>query len=219
MLAKGELYQHPVEVFRKGRYVQIKIGDSAVVYKATVRDDEWSVHTPEADNPYVLRLSESQRPFWSPVVGVLLKGQLEIEEKAEVKESVEPAKPLTKPHKVEGTDWKRKKRHILSKSLLLLERLLEKSSVGAVGDYDSGAKGLGFDYGTPIQSPSGPTNLNDAKTMPDYDVQTLSGRKKSERKITKSFQRTHHRKPIWNSRMKKPSSTLIKYHDRGIRQQ
>ena len=187
MLAKGELYQHPVEVFRKGRYVQIKIGDSAVVYKATVRDDEWSVHTPEADNPYVLRLSESQRPFWSPVVGVLLKGQLEIEEKAEVKESVEPAKPLTKPHKVEGTDWKRKKRHILSKSLLLLERLLEKSSVGAVGDYDSGAKGLGFDYGTPIQSPSGPTNLNDAKTMPDYDVRDIEREEKERAEDNKKF--------------------------------
>lgn len=190
MLAKGELYHHPVEVFRKGRYVQIKIGDSAVVYKATVRDDEWSVHTPEADNPYVLRLSENQRPFWSPVVGVLLKGELEIEEKAEVKESTEPAEPLTKPHKVEGTEWKRKKRHILNKSLLLLERLLEKSSVGAVGDYHGGAKGLGFDYGTPIESPSGPTNLNDAKTMPDYDVRDIERdnkeRAEDKKKLPKS---------------------------------
>ena len=173
MLAKGELYHHPVEVFRKGRYVQIKIGDDAVIYKASMRDDEWSVHTPQADNPYVLRLSESQRPFWSPVVGVLLKGELEIEEKSEVKESVEPAKPLTQPHKVKDTEWKQKKQHLLSKSLILLERLLEKSSVGAVGDYHGGAKGLGFDYGTPIESPSGPTNLNDAKTMPDYDVRDI----------------------------------------------
>ena len=55
----------------------------------------------------------------------------------------------------------------------MLERLLEKSSVGAVGDYHGGAKGLGFDYGTPIESPSGPTNLNDAKTMPDYDVRDI----------------------------------------------
>ena len=187
MLAKGELYQHPVEVFRKGRYVQIKIGDSAVVYKATVRGDEWSVHTPEADNPHVLRLSENQRPFWSPVVGVLLKGQLEIEEKAEVKESTEPAKPLTKPRKVEGTDWKRKKRNIFNKSLLLLERLLEKSSVGAVGDYHSGAKGLGFDYATPIQSPSGPTNLDDAKTMPDYDVRDIERDEKEEAEDKKKF--------------------------------
>ena len=95
-----------------------------MLYKATVRDDEWSVHTPRADNPYVLRLSENQRPFWSPVVGVLLKGQLEIEEKSKVKESIEPN--LTKPHKVEGTEWKRKRREVLHKSLLLLERLLEK---------------------------------------------------------------------------------------------
>jgi hypothetical protein len=173
MLAKGELYQHPVEVFRKGRYVQIKVAGDSVVYKATVRDNEWSVHTPQADNPYVLRLSESQRPFWSPVVGVLLKGELEIEEKAEVKESTEPAEPLTKPHKVEGTEWKRKRKQVLHKSLIVLERLLEKSSVGAVGDYNGGAKGLGFDYGTPIESPSGPTNLNDAKTMPDYDVRDI----------------------------------------------
>ena len=59
--------------------------------------------------------------------------------------------------------------------------------MGAVGDYDSGAKGLGFDYGTPIQSPSGPTNLNDAKTMPDYDVRDIEREEKERAEDKKKF--------------------------------
>ena len=33
--------------------------------------------------------------------------------------------------------------------------------------------GLGMDYATPIESPTGPTNLHDKKTMPDYDVRDM----------------------------------------------
>ena len=35
--------------------------------------------------------------------------------------------------------------------------------------------GLGIGYATPIESPTGPTNLHDAKTMPDYDNKKRSG--------------------------------------------
>jgi hypothetical protein len=50
---------------------------------------------------------------------------------------------------------------------------LLKSGAGAVGQSSSGTKGLGIDYATPIESPMGPTNLHDKKTMPDYDARDI----------------------------------------------
>jgi len=50
-----------------------------------------------------------------------------------------------------------------------------KSGVGAVGQSSTGAMGLGIGYATPIESPMGPTNLHDEKTMPDYDNRKRPG--------------------------------------------
>ena len=54
----------------------------------------------------------------------------------------------------------------------MIDKLL-KSGVGAVGQSSTGTMGLGIDYATPIESPMGPTNLHDKKTMPDYDVRDM----------------------------------------------
>ena len=178
ILAKAEPYQHGVEIFRKGSNVHIQMEQGSVLYKATQTQAGWSVHTPRSDNGYLIRLSESQRPFWSPIVGILLKANMEIEEKAEVHESEDEAEPLIEPKKVKGTDWKRKA--VMVKGLEVAMRLLAKSGVGAVGASNSGTKGLGIDYATPIESPSGPTNINDNKTMPDYDVRDVERDKKEE---------------------------------------
>ena len=50
-----------------------------------------------------------------------------------------------------------------------------KSGVGAVGQSSTGTMGLGIDYATPIESPMGPTNLHDRKTMPDFDNRKYEG--------------------------------------------
>jgi len=178
ILAKAEPYQHGVEIFRKGSNVHIQMEQGSVLYKATQTQAGWSVHTPRSDNGYLIRLSESQRPFWSPIVGILLKANMEIEEKAEVHESEDDAEPLIEPKKVKGTDWKKKA--VMVKGLEVAMRLLAKSGVGAVGASNSGTKGLGIDYATPIESPSGPTNITDNKTMPDYDVRDVERDKKEE---------------------------------------
>ena len=108
----------------------------------------------------------------------MLKADLNVEEeqKAEVHESEGKGEPLIPAKKIKDTDfWEPEKvRRLLAKSLGLVESLL-KSSAGAVGDASSGAQGLGIDYATPIQSPTGPTNINDAKTMPDYDTRKKIG--------------------------------------------
>jgi len=99
---------------------------------------------------------------------------------------------LIPPKKVTGTNFwddyatdKAKIRRLLAKSLNLVSTML-KSSVGAVGDSSTGAMGMGIDYATPIESPSGPTSLVGSKTLPDHDVRDIE-RDNKERAEDKKF--------------------------------
>ena len=152
-----------------------------VVYKCTQSGQSWTAHSPLASSGYLIRMSESQRPYWAPVAGALLKANVQIaapveeqEDKAEVHETEGDGKPLTPPKKIPDAEWwaKQQKNKVLVKGLQLVEKLL-KSGVGAVGQSSTGTMGLGIDYATPIESPMGPTNLHDKKTMPDYDVRDM----------------------------------------------
>jgi len=192
MLAKADMAQSPLNIYRSDRHIRVSFEAGDVLYKATTRGSYWTVHTPVADNDYLIRLSESQRPFWSPVAGVMLKGDFSIEEredKAEVHESKGDGKPLIPPRKIQDTNrWDKEKNKVMKKGVELLEKLLAKSGVGQVGASMSGPKGLGIDYGTPIQSPTGPTNPDDAKTMPDYDVRDIERDRKDEEEETKDVE-------------------------------
>jgi hypothetical protein len=185
MFTKCEPTLWPHEVNRIGDRIVIKMAAGEVSYRASSIDGDWYMFNPKAENNWLIRLAESQRPFWSPIAGVMLKADLQVmddeEAKAEVKESKGDAKPLISPKEIEGTDFwndynndKAKIRRLLAKSLNLVNSML-KSSVGAVGDSSTGAMGLGIGYATPIESPTGPTNLNDPKTMPDYDTRKREG--------------------------------------------
>ena len=70
-----------------------------------------------------------------------------------------------------------------------------KSGVGAVGNSSTGVMGLGIDYATPIESPTGPTNLNDAKTMPDYDGRKREG-EETDVKDEKHHKRIDGKEPL-----------------------
>ena len=186
MFTKSEPMMWPHEIDRDGDRIVIKMAAGDVSYRASEIDGEWYMFNPKADNTWLIRLSESQRPFWSSVAGVMLKADLSLydeESKAEVHESKNDAKPLIPPKKVKNTSFwdtdideaiehKKKVKRLLAKSLALASSML-KSSVGAVGDASSGAKGLGIDFATPIESPSGPTSLVGSKTLPDYDVRDI----------------------------------------------
>ena len=75
--------------------------------------------------------------------------------------------------------WKKKqKQKVLVKGLLLIDKFM-KSGVGAVGQSSTGTMGLGIGYATPIESPMGPTNLHDEKTMPDFDNRKRPGEDES----------------------------------------
>ena len=179
LLAKSENSQWLCEVYRAGSGIRVTMPQGDVVYKCTQSGSSWTVHSPLASNAYLIRMSESQRPYWAPVAGALLKADVEItepeqEDKAEVHESKNDGKPLIPPKKIKDAEWwqENNKRKVLVKGLSLIDKLL-KSGVGAVGQSSTGTMGLGIDYATPIESPMGPTNLHDKKTMPDYDVRDM----------------------------------------------
>jgi hypothetical protein len=174
MLAKSEDTQWLCEVHRAKSGIRVIMPQGDVVYKATESGEHWTVHSPLSSNDYLIRLSESQRVYWSPIAGALLKADVEIKE--EVHESQGDAKPLIPPKKIQDAEWwkKKEKQKVLVKGLSLVDKFL-KSSIGAVGAANAGAKGLGLDYATPIESPMGPTNLHDEKTMPDYDNRKRPG--------------------------------------------
>jgi hypothetical protein len=175
LLAKSEPIQWLCEVDRAPSGIRITMPQGDVVYKATQSGVLWTVHSPLSQSHYLIRLAESQRPFWSPVAGALLRADVEMVEKEEVKESKDDAKPLIRPKKVEGTDhWKKGYGKVLVKGMVLVEHML-KGTAGSVGHSFTGAQGFGIGYATPIESPSGPTNLNDKKTMPDYDGREIEG--------------------------------------------
>ena len=176
MLAKSESIQWLCEISRAKSGIRIAMPQGDVLYKCTQTGNMWTVHSPLANNGYLIRLAESQRQYWSPVAGALLKAGLEIAEKEEVHESEGEAKPLIEPHKEKDTNWweNKQKKKVLVKGLTLIDKFL-KSGVGAVGQSSTGTMGLGIDYATPIESPMGPTNLHDEKTMPDYDNRKRPG--------------------------------------------
>ena len=160
-MTKSECIHWPHEIGRGAFHIQIKFPLGDIVYKTTQRNGQWMVHSPQGDNRWLLRMAESQRPFWAPIAGLILKADLDmVEQKAEVHESEGEGEPLIPPKKVKNTDhWKK-----------MVEALkgVEKA-VGSFGHASSGAAGLGIDYATPIQSPHGPTENTDAQGMPDYD--------------------------------------------------
>tara|TARA_R100000234_G_scaffold118797_1_gene100051 strand:+ start:6359 stop:12301 length:5943 start_codon:yes stop_codon:yes gene_type:complete len=173
ILAKSDSDQWLCEVTRATSGLRITMPQGDVVYKCTQSGRLWTVHSPLASSSYLIRLSESQRQYWSPVAGALLKADLEIKE--EVHETEEEGEPLIKPKKIKDTNWwDEEKKKVLVKGLLLVEKLL-KSGAGAVGQSSTGTMGLGIGYATPIESPTGPTNLHDEKTMPDFDNRKRPG--------------------------------------------
>jgi len=176
LLAKAEDTQWLCEVQSAKSGIRINMPQGDVVYKCTQSGHQWMVHSPLAKSNYLIRLAESQRQYWSPVAGAMLKAGVEIAEKEEVHESKGDGKPLIQPDKEENTDWwkRKEKQKVLVKGLVLLDKFM-KSTAGSVGVSNAGAKGLAIDYATPLESPTGATNLHDEKTMPDFDNRKRPG--------------------------------------------
>ncbi len=97
----------------------------------------------------------------------MLKGleyEPEEEKKEEVHESEDDAEPLIKPTKVKDTFHKPTVTKALEVALRSLELLNKERTTS------TGARGMGFDLGTPTESPHGPTSLVNESTLPDWDL-------------------------------------------------
>ena len=162
--------------FERAVVVSLPSLDDDVIYKVHEWPDGWQVHSPETvmgdlgKGDYPVRLAESLRPFWSPVVAAMLKGMcLDPEEKKEavVEDKGDEGEPLIEPKEVKDTFHKPKKEELLRGFALALRALdlIAKERVTSTG-----ARGMGLDHGTPVESPRGPTKLVNESALPDWDM-------------------------------------------------
>ena len=161
MAGNPEDVPHRVRVSKGRVLINFPALDVDVIYKTENDGDAWLVHDPDAPHDYALNLAESQRPFWGAPAAILLRSEKEM--KNEKKEYVKP-EPLAnhnkKPKKVDENQFF--KRGLIMALEMIDSMLKEKSTF-------TGPKGLGIDYATPIESPSGPTKVINESGLPDYD--------------------------------------------------
>jgi len=123
---------------------------------------------------YDLKLAESQREYWSPLAAVLLRSEAEaekmVEEKKPKKAHVVPEPP--------ANHTKKPKKVLKPAENIMKDPEITKQVVAALEMIDNmlkekvtftGPKGLGIDFASPIESPSGPTTLTEPKNLPDHD--------------------------------------------------
>ena len=190
---------HTVKIEKSRLRVSFPALGEDVIYKVERWGDAWGLTDPYTtdftDGDYFIHLAESQRPYWSPIVALMLKGHIddtEEEDKAHVE--VEPlANHKKKPKKVDEDQFF--KDPVVSKSVIaalqIIERVMKEKLTW------TGPKGFGFDYATgDVESPRGPTELTRPSTLPDFapaerdpeeenkDVLENENKKRKTQKIT-----------------------------------
>ena len=169
----GRLVPHRIEIDDEVLTVKFGVGD--VIYKL----DEMK----PISKGYMGRLAESQRPFWAPLASILIKTGIasihESEEEDTVGEGEEEGEPIIPPKRIDGTEHWKRKMQLVTKACGLVDRMVKQ--VGMVGQsFSAGPKGLGIDYATPVESPSGPTSLRDESSLPDFDPRSREGQDPEE---------------------------------------
>lgn len=151
---------HKVRVSKGNIHVVLPTG--RVIYNTEPYENGFIMKDVDYPDEYLLRLSESQRDYWSPLAAVLLKQE---------KEAVVPEPP--------ANHEKKPKKVIPKKDLIMKDPELVKGLVKILEAIDdilkekvtfTGSKGLGFDYGTGVQSPQGPTKNTEGYNLPDFDA-------------------------------------------------
>ena len=148
--------------------IHIDLPSGHVVYDTEPYGHSFIVKAIDSPNLYLETLAESQRDYWEPVAAVLLRA--EIETKKAKKANVVPEPPANhdkKPKKVLKPSERLLKDPELAKQLTTalesIEGLLKEKITW------TGPKGLGIDFATPVESPSGPTENTEGYNLPDHD--------------------------------------------------
>lgn len=157
---------HKLRVNKGSVHLDFPIGH--VVYDTESYGHAFLIKGVDSPNEYLFSLAESQREYWEPLAAVLLRS--EVESKKSKKANVVPEPPANhdkKPKKVLKPEERILKDPKLTKGLVtaleVLDDILKEKITW------TGPKGLGIDFGTPVESPSGPTELTEPKNLPDHD--------------------------------------------------
>jgi len=163
---KNQDVPHNVRV-KKGS-VHLDFPSGHVVYDTEPYGHSFIIKAIDAPNSYLETLAESQREYWEPLAAVFLRA--EVETKKAKKANVVPEPPANhdkKPKKVLKPAERLLKDPKLAKQLTsaleTLDNILKEKTTF------TGPKGLGIDYATPVESPSGPTENTEGHNLPDHD--------------------------------------------------
>jgi len=159
---------HKVRVKKGNVLISFPLGD--VVYETESIGHGFIIKSVDAPSDYLGRIAESQRDYWAPLAAVLLRSESEKMKEKDEKEAVVPEPPANhdkKPKKVLKPSERLLKDPELAKSIVVslhkVEELLKEKITW------TGPKGLGIDHGSPIESPSGPTENTEGYNLPDHD--------------------------------------------------
>lgn len=154
---------HKVRI-KKGK-IHIDVPTGHVVYETEPYGNAFILKGVDYPDDYTLRIVESQIDYWSPLAAVLLRSEKESQQ-----EHIEPEPPANhnkKPKKVIPAKDRLLKDPEMVKSMVvaleMIERVLKEKITW------TGPKGLGIDYATPVESPSGPTQNTEPYNLPDHD--------------------------------------------------
>ena len=173
---------HTVHVEKSRLRVSFPALGEDVIYKIQQWGDAWALTAPYTtdftEGDYFIHLAESQRPYWSPLVALMLKGHIKDTEEPKEHVEVEPlANHKKKPKKVDEDQFFKDPE--LSKSvttaLHLIERVMKEKLTW------TGPKGFGLDYASgDVESPRGPTQLTRPSTLPDFAPADRDGEESEE---------------------------------------
>lgn len=163
---KNQDVPHNVRVSKGSVHLEFPAGH--VVYDTEQYGHSFMIKSVDAPNAYLETLAESQREYWEPVAAVLLRA--EIETRKAKKANVVPEPPANhdkKPKKVLKPAERLLKDPVLAKQLMTALEALDDILKEKITF--TGPKGLGIDFATPIESPSGPTKNTEEHNLPDHD--------------------------------------------------
>ncbi len=159
---------HTVRVKKGNVLLSFPLGD--VVYETESIGHGFIIKSVDAPSDYLGRIAESQRDYWAPLAAVLLRSDIEKMKQKDEKAAVVPEPPANhdkKPKKVLKPSERLLKDPELAKSIVVslhkVEELLKEKITW------TGPKGLGIDHGSPVESPSGPTENTEGYNLPDHD--------------------------------------------------
>ena len=173
----------PHDIDYDGRVLKILLEDVDVVEYEIYTSPSlsgWSTLNPVAQmgelskSQYPIQLAESLRPFWSPVAALMIEGHLtkmaysDSDEEDEAERIEEDSAGILN-QKEKSILLKPKMVKALEIALKALDTIAKEKMTW------TGAKGLGIDFGTPDESPRGPTKLRDESTLPDFDMRPRPG--------------------------------------------